>query len=478
MPAQKAMVKAEGPKRRWSFNRRRNETSMDSSDTTTTSSHDKSDLSTIPHFSSMSDMSILHNAIVTQPLNNDDRDQRRPMSRSNAVSRTKNVLRYGFQSRSYVDKWETLCDDPTVEESIECVFDHQLQEGIEMNVEDDDTALDKSYNEDEVQYYNSGKLVLVGSFSPFAKDANFTDSDTTIYSRRTFKEDEGNASRALNNTGGAGAHPFSSCSSCQSQNSDHFITRFPKDQWPQGHLLLSPTPNSGMRIIGVRYADEEEYLKKWWSQTSSLLDHSFCSKCCLPINDGNEEPGRTLVTDFESNLFEGTMQLRIRNAKIGTRESKSDELESGYFQGLNRHYQCIIRGRFKREGIPMIHTFSGQTFARRLKLPAPLILQRGVKIMSFFAPIKVGNCNLRTSLYTAFTVRCRPHFPSFFASFVHPSSLHFPKECDLHFPFKRTARLEHPSSLHLPKRCRLHFPSFFAASFVHPSSLHFPSKCD
>ena len=98
------------------------------------------------------------------------------------------------------------------------------------------------------------------------------------------------------------------------------------------------------------------------------------------------------------------MQLRIRNAKIGTRESKSDELESGYFQGLNRHYQCIIRGRFKREGIPMIHTFSGQTFARRLKLPAPLILQRGVKIMSFFAPIKVGNCNLRTSLYTAFTV--------------------------------------------------------------------------
>jgi hypothetical protein len=110
--------------------------------------------------------------------------------RSNAVSRTKNVLRYGFQSRSYVDKWETLCDDPTFEESIECVFDHQLQEGIEMNVEDDDTALDKSYNEDEVQYYNSGKLVLVGSFSTFAKDANFTDSDTTIYSRRMKNLDE------------------------------------------------------------------------------------------------------------------------------------------------------------------------------------------------------------------------------------------------------------------------------------------------
>jgi hypothetical protein len=378
-----AKLKAEGSKRRWSFNIKRNEHSSESD---TIQSSDGADFSTIPHFSSMSDMSILHNAIVPQPLSTEGRDQRHPTSSSTA-SRTKDVLRYGFQSRSYVDKWETLCDDPTVEESIECVFDHQLQEGIEMNVEDDDTALDVSYNEDEIQYYNSGKLVLVGSVSPFANDTKA--ADNTNKDTKNFNNHKETASKALDNTRN-GNICISSCSLCQRRNSDHFMSRFPREHWPQSHLLLSPTPESGMRVIGIRYANEEEYLKKWWNQTSSL-DHMFCSRCCLPINDGNEARGRTLVTDFESNLFEGTMQLRIRNAKVGEGESKTDESESGYFYGLNRHYQCIIRGRFKRQGIPMIHTFSGQTFTRRLKLPAPLIVQGGVKIMSFFAPMIHAN---------------------------------------------------------------------------------------
>lgn len=367
--------KTEGSKRRWSFNSRKKEDLGSISDGNQSSN--SADFSTIPHFSSMSDMSILHNAIVTQPLNADSRNQRHSTSR-NAISRTKNVLRYGFQSRSYVDKWETLCDDPTVEESIECVFDHQLQEGIEMNVEDDDTALDKSYNEDEVQYYNSGKLVLVGSYSPFTKATKSADNELNKIDTKS------------NNDGVTSSSDFSSCLLCQSQDSDHYITRFPKEHWPQKHLLLSPTPNSGVRIIGVRYANENDYLKNWWNQTSSL-DHVFCGKCCLPINDGNEVAGQTLVTDFESNLFEGTIQLRIRNAKIGQGELRTEELESGYFHGLNRHYQCIIQGRFKRQGIPMIHTFSGQTFTRRLKLPAPLIVQGGVKIMSFFAPMIHAN---------------------------------------------------------------------------------------
>jgi len=62
------------------------------------------------------------------------------------------------------------------------------------------------------------------------------------------------------------------------------------------------------------------------SDTENNPMEVMCESCMiLPINNGNEAPGETLVTDFESELFSGTLLLRVRNSEGTTPEPYSDE---------------------------------------------------------------------------------------------------------------------------------------------------------
>mmetsp|Transcript_2907 Transcript_2907/g.5447 ORF Transcript_2907/g.5447 Transcript_2907/m.5447 type:complete len:591 (+) Transcript_2907:238-2010(+) len=356
----------------------------DSAETSVTVSSENSSQpppSSIPPFSSLSDMAILHNSVSNYSNFDKGRgDSLDSLPSPSVMLKPRSVMKFALQSRmydgrKYPKQWESLCDDPTVEESIECVFEHQLEDGLEMNVDEDDDSCMENDSTYSGFSYTSGRLVQVGSFSPFQK--NRFDNVAFLYDSRPSR---------TNVTQGVKCASFS-CETCR-DGKQPYIGLSPKE-WPQAPILLRPTPGSGTKVIGVRYADTNEYLKRWWEEVPgcnrSKLSQTFCSEChCLPINNGNEPFGRTLVVDFESDLFQGTLQMRIRHTQGTTREPYNDSI--GYFSGLNRHYQCVIQGRFKREGIPMIRCVTGQTFSDPLNLPPAYVVKGGIRIMNFFAP--------------------------------------------------------------------------------------------
>ena len=207
------------------------------------------------------------------------------------------------------------------------------------------------------------------------------------------------------------AQPTSSeCESCRGRTTN--LPHAPPHLWPQAPLLLRPTPGSGTKIRGIRYSGSNEYiwkpsqsdhnhtdgpaiitcwsdyLKNSWKQTSSqdARRAAVCSECApIPVNNGNEAPGQALVVDFESDIFVGSLLLRIRNAQ-GTTPKPYDD-SSGYFTGMNRRYQTVVRGMFKKEGVAMTDCVTGQVLNRKCgKLPPKVILRGAVKIISYFAP--------------------------------------------------------------------------------------------
>jgi hypothetical protein len=358
----------------------------DSAETSVTVSSENSNQppppSAVPPFSSLADMAILHNSVSNfSHLDKSRGDSLDSLPSPSVILKPRSVMKFALQSRmydggKYAKKWESLCDDPTVEESIECVFEHQLEDGLEMNVDEDDDSCMENGSAYSGFSYTSGKLVQVGSFSPFHK--NRFDNVALLYDSRP--------SAGRNDSQGVKCASFS-CDNCRDGKQPYI--GLPPKEWPQAPLLLRPTPGSGTKVIGVRYADSDEYMSRWWEEVSgcnhSKLSYTFCSEChCLPINNGNEEFGKTLVVDFESDLFQGTLQMRIRHAQGTTCEPYNDSY--GYFSGLNRHYQCVIQGRFKRDGIPMIRCVAGQTFSDPLNLPPSYVVKGGIRIMNFFAP--------------------------------------------------------------------------------------------
>jgi hypothetical protein len=177
-------------------------------------------------------------------------------------------------------------------------------------------------------------------------------------------------------------------------------------QWPQAPLLLRPTPNSGTRIQGVRYDDSSTYfwephmettwwqcLQQQWGQTSttttsttSTTNPNPCCELCaiLPINNGNEQEGKAIAIDFESNLFQGSLLLRLRFVQ-GTTPHKYDDRQ-GFFANRALRYQAIIRGKFTRQ-IPFTSLTTGNRLERPCgKLPPKWLLWSGFKFISLFAP--------------------------------------------------------------------------------------------
>ena len=143
--------------------------------------------------------------------------------------------------------------------------------------------------------------------------------------------------------------------------------------WPQRPLMIRPTPNTSTKVIGIRRCRSTEY------------QHfpGFCAGCILPVNTGSEAEGESLVIDFESSHFIGTLLMRIKQAP----KSKNVEYQSSsYFDKKKRKFQSIIKGRFKTP-LPMSQCVTGQSFERPAgKLPARWIVTSFVRFVSTLAP--------------------------------------------------------------------------------------------
>lgn len=160
----------------------------------------------------------------------------------------------------------------------------------------------------------------------------------------------------------------------------------PPEKWLQRPILLRPSPESGMRIRGIRYSSSDCYLP--------LLGTGYCGGCTLPINNGLEEPGKCLVIDFESKLFIGTAMLRIKNVNVcdALRSNDSDDTTEdskakNYFDDRKRTFQGIVRGRFKVPNIPISECITGQIFNHPAGHLPPRIISKGaISIISHLAP--------------------------------------------------------------------------------------------
>lgn len=153
----------------------------------------------------------------------------------------------------------------------------------------------------------------------------------------------------------------------------------PPSLWPQRPLMLRPTPKTRTRIRGIRLAGTTEY------------QHypGFCAGCILPINTGKEAPHKSLVIDFESKHFVGTVLMRIKDAPPPAANVNGDDCvvgEASYFDGRKRRFQAVVKGKFKTP-LKISECCTGQVFHRPAgKLPARWIVTSFIKFVSTLAP--------------------------------------------------------------------------------------------
>jgi hypothetical protein len=141
-----------------------------------------------------------------------------------------------------------------------------------------------------------------------------------------------------------------------------------------------------------------EVLRKDWHQPHSSMPEEgdpiseksdcypkYCEYCViLPINNGCEKPDESLLVDFESPLFVGTLLFRLRGTNGTTKEPYDDE--KGYFAGKAIRYQALIRGHFKKE-MRFCDLVTGTRLDRPCgKLPPKWIMWTAMKVVQFFAP--------------------------------------------------------------------------------------------
>lgn len=183
-------------------------------------------------------------------------------------------------------------------------------------------------------------------------------------------------------------------------------------KWAQCPVMLRPSPNTNTKIRGIRYANSTEYRHF----------RGFCAGCILPINNGTEPDGRSLVIDFESKYFVGTLLMRIRDAPDNVDEERreldgkdGDNKSNDYFAGKKRKFQAIVQGKFKK-ALPISECVTGQALDRPGgKLPAKWIVSSFIRFVSTLAPqleVQMDGNNPRflTPLAaTAQTVLCKPN---------------------------------------------------------------------
>jgi Protein of unknown function (DUF1769) len=360
----------------------------------------------------------------------------------------------GSRRRNDYSYHHRLSDDPTVQESIECVFSSsssqlEAQEGglpTMLFQNDEKRQPDASLKDDDEHGQNVGDnddddlvapSVLQQCMLPNRSAAAMAMRSTKKKSARREYE---SSSRFVHVVGTAcdppcesssispckaatAQEPAATTTTCRLSDAQSLPRDCPcchqttpildRERWPQFPLLLRPTPGSGTRVTAIRTINKTLWdvnqdgpcsnltwpsaLHQLWG--SSVNDNSkvnevvsenhhmevMCPQCMiLPINNGNEEPGEALLTDFESDLFIGTLLLRMRHVEGTTREKYNDD--KGYFKGVNRRYQAVIRGRFKQQ-IPLTQCLTGFQLDRPCgKLPPKWIMNGSLKVLSFFAP--------------------------------------------------------------------------------------------
>lgn len=122
-------------------------------------------------------------------------------------------------------------------------------------------------------------------------------------------------------------------------------------------VLLSATPGTGTIVHNIHRSKGNE-------QENAGIDSESSS---LPINNGSEALGESIVIDFESPLFVGSFLLRV----AGVKSSTDDGSTQNYFDGKSRRFQAIVRGKFLKE-IPAGQCVTGQTFDRAPQRLPPL----------------------------------------------------------------------------------------------------------
>lgn len=110
-------------------------------------------------------------------------------------------------------------------------------------------------------------------------------------------------------------------------------------------VLLAPTPGSGTTVRNIRHSKGTVF--------DDCMDSTSPS---LPINNGSEAIGEAIVIDFETPLFQGSFLLRV----VGV-ASTIDQGTKNYFDGKQRRFQAIVRGKFLQE-IPASQCVTGQVF--------------------------------------------------------------------------------------------------------------------
>ena len=316
-----------------------------------------------------------------------------------------------------------LPEDPTVQESIECVFSSRLEEDIARMLQLDHNDYDEDQYMSDIlpmapsQFHQSVLRTRSDLSSPpvrkrveSVKLAHLGSFRQGVELTSSSGSSNANADVSMDAVAPTEEPPKMVSPVCACQCSK--VPPLDPSSWPQSPLLLRPTPGSGTRVKRVRLVgsgqDEEsstilwesgqesettwlQALHKYWGKKEkyspdvATSECQMCPECMvLPINNGNESKGESLVTDFESDLFEGTLLIRLRYSNGTTREPYQDD--RGYFTGMNRRYQTVIRGRFK-EPMSWTDCRTGFVLDRPAgKLPAKWILKGGIKVLSFFAP--------------------------------------------------------------------------------------------
>ena len=396
--------------------------------------------------------SILHHSYLLESIcgvpnimnNNDDKtifekSNNRLLS-VGAADHNNNDLRHQHQYHDqYHDRPISISEDPTIQESIECIFASELEDGLKLW--DDDEDGDDNNNIDN--YSSTNNRSEKSSFDMLEqvserqqKTVDDLLSPADLQQSRMNRKDRRDSTKSIFSNMSQTKKRYEQASlvyvgtfdpSCPTTNTDegnavdgsngdrpsdplpcrcstNFLPAIEPKNWPQAPIALRPTPGSNTRVKCIRFSNSDEPL--WvpgshltWSQRlaqhwgkfgddeqqQQLPHYACCEKCViLPINNGNEKPGESLVVDFESDLFEGSLLLRLRYAEGTTPEPYDDNI--GYFKGVNRRYQACIRGRFKKS-TPFTELVTGLRFDRRFgKLPPKWILKGALKVISFFAP--------------------------------------------------------------------------------------------
>lgn len=222
----------------------------------------------------------------------------------------------------------------------------------------------------------------------------------------TLQENNGSSEKAIADES-HGVLPIHQAHAYPCSDTSKILPSLPKD-WPQRPVMIRPTPGSTTTIRGIRYASDRDY--KHFS--------GFCAGCILPINNGTEAEGRSLVVDFESSHFVGTLLMRMRDTQPAEKDSSneaSDNNNSSYFDKRKRRFQGIVKGKFKQD-LPMSECVTGQDFSRRAgKMPAKWVVSAFIKFVSTLAPqlettIDGDNPRFLVPLVaTAHTVQAKPH---------------------------------------------------------------------